>query len=220
MRRSDHPSRPSATIWCCLSSPKTLLMPAREHAFLAGVNVSDRYSRMAGFQLSINGRFWVSTEAEDRQVIAEVLRSWNFGRPAALLDSTMFVCDEDTQRLCIGRSAGIGGTSLAHLDRVLGSDELRDAFTSANRTARPLGNIDVGLEMVRTGRLVTPRDLWTQLQKKDLVLVTAPTYALDRQQVFVYTERLCGRCGGGMFVFLERQARQWLVVRCEVIWIG
>ena len=40
MRRSDHPSRPSASTCCCLSSPKTLLMPAKEHAFPAAVNVS------------------------------------------------------------------------------------------------------------------------------------------------------------------------------------
>src|ERR1700687_5442792 len=40
MRRSDHPSRPSASTCCCLLSPKTLLMAAKEHAFLADVNVS------------------------------------------------------------------------------------------------------------------------------------------------------------------------------------
>ena len=161
-----------------------------------------------------------SLSEEDRQVIAEVLRSQNFGR-SALLDSTMFVCGEDTQHFCIGRSPGIRTTALAFLDRVLDSDEVRDAFRSANRTAQPLGNVDVGLEMVLTRRLFTSRDLWMQLGKKDLVLVTAPTYTLNRQQAFVYRERLCnGRCGGGVFVFLERQAGRWLVVRSEVIWIG
>jgi hypothetical protein len=40
IRRSDHPSRPSARTCCCLLSPKTLLMAAKEHAFPAGVNVS------------------------------------------------------------------------------------------------------------------------------------------------------------------------------------
>src|SRR5688572_11867388 len=60
MRRSDQPNRPSATIWWCLSSAKTLLMSRR--------SVPRRRQRleplleMAGFQLSINGRFWVSTE--------------------------------------------------------------------------------------------------------------------------------------------------------------
>src|SRR2546426_1047304 len=57
MRRSDHPSRPNARTCCCLLSPKTLLMAAREHAFLAGVNVSAAYAwwpvfrcpSMAGF---------------------------------------------------------------------------------------------------------------------------------------------------------------------------
>src|SRR5580765_713890 len=40
MRRSDHPSRPSARTCCCLLSPKTLLMTATEPRFLADVNVS------------------------------------------------------------------------------------------------------------------------------------------------------------------------------------
>lgn len=61
MRRSDHPSRPSAMICCCFVSSKTLLMPVTELAFRPGVNVSIA-TGMAGFQLSINGRFWVSTE--------------------------------------------------------------------------------------------------------------------------------------------------------------
>ena len=40
MRRSDHPSRPSARTCCCLLSPKTLLMTATEPRFRADVNVS------------------------------------------------------------------------------------------------------------------------------------------------------------------------------------
>jgi hypothetical protein len=40
MRLSDHPSRPSATTCCLLSSLKTLLIPAQEHDSRAFVNVS------------------------------------------------------------------------------------------------------------------------------------------------------------------------------------
>ena len=40
MRRSDHPSRPSANTCCCLWSSKTFVMTAKEHRFPAGVNVS------------------------------------------------------------------------------------------------------------------------------------------------------------------------------------
>src|SRR5438876_2247448 len=40
MRRSDHPSRPSTRICCCVSLSKTLLMPATELAFRPDVNVS------------------------------------------------------------------------------------------------------------------------------------------------------------------------------------
>ena len=40
MRRSDHPSRPSASTCCSLLSLTTLLLAAKEHAIPAGVNVS------------------------------------------------------------------------------------------------------------------------------------------------------------------------------------
>src|SRR5258706_12325808 len=40
MRRSDHPSRPSARICCCLSLSKTLLIPAKDYTSIAFVNVS------------------------------------------------------------------------------------------------------------------------------------------------------------------------------------
>ena len=63
MRRSDQPRRPSARTCCCLSRSKTLLMPSEEHAFPAARQRLGRYLEMAGFQVSINGRFWVSTEA-------------------------------------------------------------------------------------------------------------------------------------------------------------
>jgi len=39
-------------------------MPTLEHELRAAVNVSvDGHQEMAGFEVSINGRFWVSTEA-------------------------------------------------------------------------------------------------------------------------------------------------------------
>jgi len=40
-------------------------MSTLEHRLCAEVNVSvDGHQEMAGFQVSINGRFWVSTEAD------------------------------------------------------------------------------------------------------------------------------------------------------------
>jgi hypothetical protein len=39
-------------------------MPTLEHELHVAVNVSvDGHQEMAGFEVSINGRFWVSTEA-------------------------------------------------------------------------------------------------------------------------------------------------------------
>ena len=61
MRRSDQPSRPARELAAVWLSPRTLLMAAREHAFLAGVNVSAG-SVGACFQVSISAWFWVSTE--------------------------------------------------------------------------------------------------------------------------------------------------------------
>src|SRR5438876_1472564 len=62
MRRSDHPSRPSAITCCRFSALKTLAIPAAGVQPTAQVNVSAPGAALAGFQVSINGRFWVSTE--------------------------------------------------------------------------------------------------------------------------------------------------------------
>src|SRR5947207_14160841 len=65
MRRSDHPSRPSAITCCRFSALKTLDIPAAGVQPTAQVNVSAPGAALAGFQVSINGRFWVSTEAPE-----------------------------------------------------------------------------------------------------------------------------------------------------------
>src|SRR5207249_8436036 len=62
MRRSDHPSRPSAITCSRFSALKTLAIPAAGAKPTAHVNVSAPGAALAGFQVSINGRFWVSTE--------------------------------------------------------------------------------------------------------------------------------------------------------------
>src|SRR5262245_59063989 len=65
MRRSGHPNRPSARTCCCRDVPKTCPMATEEHKLPVAVNVSvDGAQEMAGFEVSINGRFWASTEDE------------------------------------------------------------------------------------------------------------------------------------------------------------
>ena len=65
MRRRDQPSRPSARTCCCVCSLKTLLMSGE------GPDGPRRCQRLgalrvvAGFQVSISGRFWVSTEGQE-----------------------------------------------------------------------------------------------------------------------------------------------------------
>ena len=63
MRRKVHPSRPSASTCCLFSSLKTLLILPEAINLLVGVNVPDDYL-MAGFEVIMNGRFWVITEAK------------------------------------------------------------------------------------------------------------------------------------------------------------
>ena len=60
MRRKDHPSFPSAITCCFLSSLKTLLMPREPIRALFGVNVPG--FALAGFQLTLHGRFWGTPE--------------------------------------------------------------------------------------------------------------------------------------------------------------
>src|SRR5262249_52775041 len=68
MRRKDHPSFPRAITCCFFSSLKTLLMPREPIKAPLGVNVPD--FPMAGFQVTLYGRFWVT--AEDVHLFEEV----------------------------------------------------------------------------------------------------------------------------------------------------
>src|SRR5207302_9772218 len=61
MRRKGHPSFPSAMTCCFFSSLKTLLMPKEPIRAPLGVNVPG--FPMAGFQLTLHGRIWVTPEA-------------------------------------------------------------------------------------------------------------------------------------------------------------
>src|SRR5262249_22575082 len=62
MRRKDHPSFPRAITCCFFSSLKTLLMPREPIRASLGVNVPGFL--MAGFQVTLYGRFWVTAEAQ------------------------------------------------------------------------------------------------------------------------------------------------------------
>src|SRR5262249_49659892 len=62
MRRKDHPSFPRAITCCFFSSLKTLLMPREPIRASLGVNVPGFL--MAGFQVTLYGRFWLTAEAE------------------------------------------------------------------------------------------------------------------------------------------------------------
>src|ERR1700745_1054766 len=65
MRRKDHPSFPNAITCCFFFSLKTLLMPREPIRALLGVNVPG--FAMAGFQVTLHGRIWVTAEAQRRR---------------------------------------------------------------------------------------------------------------------------------------------------------
>src|SRR5262245_16550199 len=64
MRRSVQPSCPRAMTWCFFASLKMLAMPAQGPWSPSPRQRLERLLPMAGFQVSIYGRFWVSTEAD------------------------------------------------------------------------------------------------------------------------------------------------------------
>ena len=62
MRRSVQPNRPRAMTCCFFASLKRLAMAAQGPRSLAPRQRLERLLPMAGFQVSMYGRFWVSTE--------------------------------------------------------------------------------------------------------------------------------------------------------------
>src|SRR5215208_8530715 len=62
IRRRDQPSRPKAIICCRLSSLNTLLMAPEATVPPSDVNVPGDYFSLAGFDVTMYGRFWVTPE--------------------------------------------------------------------------------------------------------------------------------------------------------------
>src|SRR5258707_13925548 len=61
MRRKGHPSRPRAITCCFFASLKTLLIPTKATAFRRNQRPRASFS-LAGFQVTLIGRFWVTAE--------------------------------------------------------------------------------------------------------------------------------------------------------------
>jgi hypothetical protein len=59
---------------CCRVCSKTLLIAAKDHLVLARQRLG-RGQLVAGFEVSINCRFWVSTEGEHLHVCSAMLKS-------------------------------------------------------------------------------------------------------------------------------------------------
>src|ERR1039457_6937045 len=67
IRRSDHPSRPNAMTCCFFSSLKTLLTVTEDNVLTPAFNVLDEDLQLAGFQVTLTGRFWVTPEDDSRR---------------------------------------------------------------------------------------------------------------------------------------------------------
>src|SRR5947209_10698436 len=60
--RSDHPSRPNAITCCFFSSFKTLLTLTEGSRPHVKINVLNAWLSLAGFEVTLYGRFWVTPE--------------------------------------------------------------------------------------------------------------------------------------------------------------
>ena len=68
IRRKDQPNRPKASICCRLSSLNTLLMAPEANLPPGDVNVPGDHFSLAGFEVNLYGRFWLTPEAISRRL--------------------------------------------------------------------------------------------------------------------------------------------------------
>src|ERR1700736_4469957 len=71
MRRKGHPSRPKAMTCCFFASLKTLLIPTKATALRRNQRPRASFS-LAGFQVTLIGRFWVTAEGRSDWLCALV----------------------------------------------------------------------------------------------------------------------------------------------------
>src|ERR1700758_5252968 len=67
MRRQGHPSRPRAMTCCFFASLKTLLIPTKATALRRNQRPRASFS-LAGFEVTLIGRFWVTPEGQPNQL--------------------------------------------------------------------------------------------------------------------------------------------------------
>jgi hypothetical protein len=110
IRRTLHPSFPSAMTCCCFSVLKTLLMSTEPIRPCVVVNVPS--AAMAGFQVTLYGRFWVTPEEEAKtqflgvgiRCILEINRRCPLKSNAAIVTHPAVVVAEIAKLL--GRAGG------------------------------------------------------------------------------------------------------------------
>src|SRR5258708_21896711 len=95
MRRSGHPSRPRAITCCFFSSLKTLLIPTKATALRRNQRPRASFS-LAGFQVTLIGRFWVTAEAETVRGSVWVRPADESDRASAQIHVSDNSCDLDS----------------------------------------------------------------------------------------------------------------------------
>src|SRR2546426_7366713 len=102
MRRSVQPNCPRAMTCCFFVSLKMLAMPAEGPRSLPPRQRLERLLPMAVFQVSMYGRFWVSTEVytydQYKRDVEEALVNY-FGRSAVVGRNKAFDVHENTYRV-------------------------------------------------------------------------------------------------------------------------
>jgi hypothetical protein len=77
MRRKGHPSRPRAITCCFFASLKTLLIPTKATALRRNQRPRASFS-LAGFEVTLIGRFWVTPEVQTPHRFRSKRQRWTY----------------------------------------------------------------------------------------------------------------------------------------------
>jgi hypothetical protein len=151
---------------------------------------------------------------------------------AAVIDS-LFVRDT-TRRVVVGDSTISGGRHFVDEDyrsalRKLGKlpAALRTDFETVGRRRRRVDSLAVRVPVIRFTRAARaglqaqrdPDEYWQTFYRQysgssGLIELSRPGFSRDRSVALVHVEYRCGpRCGGTLYVLLERMAGAWHVAR-------
>ena len=168
---------------------------------------------------------------EDRRVAVAVLEHAKPGIPpgAALLDSTVSMCDSATAHPCISPDLFVGIRPEQWPPAV--GPRLRAGFIARNQHPVRVGSMGAAIRIVdgervramirnRNGRRLS--EIAAEFPGvQGFVELSVPAYSADGEWAVVYLHSFCeGRCGWGAVRLLRREKGRWIVERSVVNWQG